>query len=111
MLYNMRLSISEARARLTELAQLVMDSPGTKVIIEHRNREERIVLVAESHIRALEVMVEKLRESNAATPFKLAGSISSELTDQEMEAALAELRAAAASQADRRIAGLDSGPA
>jgi PHD/YefM family antitoxin component YafN of YafNO toxin-antitoxin module len=106
MLYNMKYSISDARARLPELAQLVMESPGKKVIIEHRNREERIVLIAESHVRALEEMVNKLREMNGAAPFKLVGSITSDLSEAELEAALTEMRAAEAATAAARLDGM-----
>jgi hypothetical protein len=96
----LRLSISEARARLPELAQLAMGSPGRVIIIEHRDLKERLVLTTESTIKALEAGVNK----KPKTPtFKLAGSITSDLTDEEMETAIAEMRRKWAAESARRI--------
>jgi hypothetical protein len=90
----MRLSISEARARLPELAQRAIDAPDQLIIIEHRDREERLVLTTEGHIRMLEAMVAGLRGSRSGTvPFKVAGSLHTDLTDAELEAVLARHRA------------------
>jgi len=90
----MRLSISEARARLPELAQRAIDAPDELIIIEHRDREERLVLTTEGHIRMLEAMVAGFRGSRSgAAPFKVAGSLRTDLTDAELEAALARHRA------------------
>jgi PHD/YefM family antitoxin component YafN of YafNO toxin-antitoxin module len=98
----MRISISEARARLPELAQSVMDSPGRVIIIEHRDRKERVVLTAESYLRSLERKVEAMKQQPTA-PFKLFGSMTSDLTDEELEAALAAMRAEAAAEAAAKI--------
>ena len=97
------LSISEARARLPELAQLVMESPGKRIIIEHRDRKERVVLIAESHLIRLEAMVEHLKQQGGGS-FTLAGSITSDLSDDELEAALAGLREEAAAAAAAKLA-------
>jgi PHD/YefM family antitoxin component YafN of YafNO toxin-antitoxin module len=96
------LSISEARARLPELAQLVMETPGRAIIIEHRDRKERVVLTAESHFLRLEAMVEHLKDQSAA-PFSLAGSITSDLADEDLETALQGLREEAAAGAAAKL--------
>jgi hypothetical protein len=100
----LRLPISEARARLPELAQRVMASPRSVVIIEHRNRKERLVLTTESHLRSLEAIMENTKKN--VTAFRLKGSLSSPLTDEELEAALIEARKAEAEAADRKMRGM-----
>ena len=95
---ELRIPISEARARLPELAQRVMDAPGEKVIIEHRDRKERLVLTAESYVAMLEATVTELR-SRMGGGFKLAGSLSTELSDAELTAALRVIKADAAAAA------------
>jgi hypothetical protein len=101
----LRLSISEARARLPELAQLVMAAPGRAIIIEHRDFQERLVLTTESSIEALETKVENA--ANEPGVFKLAGSISSDLTDDELEAAMIAVRRKWSEEAARRIASFE----
>jgi len=101
---SLRLSISEARARLPELAQRAIAAPGEPIIIEHRDRKERLVLTTESHIRMLEAMVDGLRSgSAAAAPFRLAGSLQSDLSDEELEAALARSKAARRSAEEAKL--------
>ena len=100
---HLRLSISEARARLPELAQRVMDSPHEVVIIEHRDYEERVVLTSERHLQYLEALAENTRMQKSAK-FKLAGSITSDLSDDELAAALAALREEAAAAAAAKLA-------
>jgi hypothetical protein len=83
----MKYSISDARARLAELADYVMAMPGRKVLIEHRNRKERLVLTTEAYIDYLEDKVlQALQDSSR--PFKLFGTVESVLSDDELEAAL-----------------------
>jgi hypothetical protein len=100
----LRLSISEARARLPELAQLVMEAPGRAIIIEHRDFEERLVLTTESSIKALETTV---KNTPTAPVFKLAGSMTSDLSDDELEAAMIALRQRSSEEAARRIASFE----
>lgn len=95
---ELRLSISEARARLPELAQRVMDTPGEKVIIEHRDRKERLVLTAESYVAMLEATVTEMR-SRIGGGFKLAGSMSTDLSEAELTAALRAMKTDAAAAA------------
>lgn len=99
---TLKLTISEARARLPELAQRVMGAPGEIVIIEHRDRKERLVLTTESHYRMLEAAMLDSKKQGSA-PFKLLGSLHSALTDEELEAALAAARAAQQAEDERRV--------
>lgn len=96
----LRISISEARARLPELAQRAMASPSSVIVIEHRDYSENLVLMTEGHLRMLEKLVEKSTTKRSA-PFKLAGSMTSDLTDEELEAAMARVEAEVAA-AERR---------
>jgi len=100
----LRLSISEARARLPELAQLAMGAPGKAIIIEHRDFKERLVLTTESSIQALETTVKNIP---TPPPFKLAGSITTDLTEEELEAAMLALRQRSLEEAARRIASFE----
>jgi PHD/YefM family antitoxin component YafN of YafNO toxin-antitoxin module len=103
----LRLSISEARARLPELAQRVMDTPGEMVIIEHRDREERLVLTSESHIRMLQARAEALvKRMQKGTEFKLAGSLHTDLSDDELEAWLQAAKVAQHAEDQRRLSEL-----
>src|SRR5687767_1290610 len=97
----LRLSISEARARLPELAQRAIATPGAVIIIEHRDYSENLVLTTEGHYRMLEALVEKAATVQTGD-FKLAGSMSSDLSDDELEAAMAELRAETAAAEQRK---------
>jgi len=81
------ISISEARARLPELARYLRRAPQRVVFIEHRDMEERLALVTEGRLRYLEALV-AAAEQGADRAFKLAGSMSSTLTDDELEQAL-----------------------
>ena len=81
------ISISEARARLPELARYLRRSPQRVVFIEHRDMEERLALVTEGRLRYLEALV-AAAEQRADNGFTLAGSMSSALTDDELEQAL-----------------------
>lgn len=101
-LYNMELPISQARARLPELAQRVMDSPNEVVYIQHRDRKERLVLTTETHIRMLETMVMNLRKQLAAVPFRLEGSLETSLSADELAAAIDAGRSAEAESAESR---------
>jgi hypothetical protein len=107
---SLRLSISEARARLPELAQRAIASPGELIIIEHRDRKERLVLTAEGHVRMLEAMVAGLRRGGqAGGTFKLAGSLESALSDEELEAGLARSRALRRSAEEEKLRELGEG--
>jgi hypothetical protein len=85
------LSISEARARLPELARYLAKTPDGVVLIEHRDRAERLAIVTERRLRYLESLVaaSAVREGES---FRLAGSMTSDLDDQELEDALAAIK-------------------
>lgn len=95
------ISISEARARLPELVRRIAGSPGRVEYITHRDLDEDIAMTTRSHLRFLEDSLRALR-GRAATDFRLADSMSTELTDAEIEAALADVKITAAQGADAK---------
>jgi hypothetical protein len=99
------LTISEARARLPELVQYVTSRPDAVVRIENRRRGKRVVLTSEGYLRWLEAVVKESKKGDAQ-PFKLAGSIESDLTPDELEAALEEIEAEQAALWEARLAKL-----
>jgi len=96
------MSISEARARLTELAHRIAGSPGRVEYIAHRDLDDDIAMTTRSHLRFLEDSLAQLR-ARAAGDFRLADSMTTDLTDAELEAALAGVeREAAGAAADKQ---------
>lgn len=85
------IKISEARGKLPELAKYLVRHPDQVVWVEHRDLGERLALTTETHLRYLETMVRELRKQ-VSRPFKLAGSVTTDLNDQELEAALRAIR-------------------
>jgi hypothetical protein len=85
------IGISEARARLLELANRVASRSGDVVVIENRRRGERVALVAESYLRSLEIRVKEMQKTSKEG-FKLEGSVESDLTADELADAIDELR-------------------
>lgn len=85
-----RMIVAEARAKLYDLVEYVTETPDASVVIEHRDRKKRAVLVDEGHYKYLEAMVKEAQKD--AQPFKLAGSIQSDLTADELEEWLAQNR-------------------
>ena len=86
--------MSKARAKLFALADLVRGSgDDTAVVLEQRGgREgEGIALVREARLTYLEDVVKQM-EKPAEKPFKLAGSLSSELDDKALTEVLKDLR-------------------
>jgi len=98
-----KLTISEARARLPELARKVVSEPGTVEYIAHRDLPDDLALTAASHLRALERTVEELRKRLNMAPFKVAGSLASELNDDALEDVLARIRGEAGESARRKL--------
>jgi hypothetical protein len=96
------LNISEARAKLPQIAQSLIREPGSVVYIEHRDLDERLAFTTESHLRYLETMVSRLR-AGAAGSFSLAGSIQTDLTPEQLEAALTELRSDAGARLTEKL--------
>jgi PHD/YefM family antitoxin component YafN of YafNO toxin-antitoxin module len=68
-----RMTVAEARAKLYDLVEYVTETPDSSVVIEHRDRKERAVLVDEGHYKYLEAMTQEAKKG--AKPFKLAGSL------------------------------------
>jgi PHD/YefM family antitoxin component YafN of YafNO toxin-antitoxin module len=87
-----RISISEARGRLPELARYVTETDDKVVLIDHRDLPGALVLTTEAHLRSLTTMIDELKRRDRE-PFRLEGSITSDLSDEELEGALEEIRA------------------
>ncbi|MGH7504574.1 MAG: hypothetical protein ACRELX_02945 [Longimicrobiales bacterium] len=85
-------NISDARARLPELARRVVEDPQAIVVIENRRLSGRAVLIAEERFQILEAAASMLRGGMEAS-FQLAGSIATALDDADLDAAVAVLRA------------------
>ena len=85
------ISISEARGKLPQIAKLLKRSPDEVVLIEHRDLDDRLAIVSERHLRNLEAIVKSLKDQ-FSKPFRLAGSIESKLSDQELEDALETIK-------------------
>lgn len=101
------MSISEARARLPELARRIAGSPGRVEYIAHRDLDEDIAMTTRSHLRFLEDSLREIRSRTAPT-FRLADSITTELSDAQVEEALASGRAEATTRGDRKLLQLDT---
>jgi hypothetical protein len=96
------MNISEARGRLPELARRVTSEAGAVEYIGHRDLPEDLALTSASHLEFLRATVQELKR-RMTTPFTLAGSISSRLPDEELEAALAAARLEQADRATSRL--------
>ena len=96
-----RFSISEARDKLPQIAKLLRRSPHEVVLVEHRDVDERLAIVSEQHLRDLESLVKTLK-AKLTQPFQLAGSINSNLSDNELEDALKTMREEQKSIAESR---------
>ena len=84
--------MSKARAQLFALADLVRGSgDDTVVVLERRGVGEGIALVREARLNYLEDVVKQM-EKPSEKPFKLAGSLSSELDDKALTELLKDLR-------------------
>lgn len=97
-----RMTVSEARAKLYDLVEYVTETPDSAVVIEHRNRKERAVLVDEGHYRYLEAVVEEVRKREKE-PFRLAGSIHTDLSDEELDEFFARNRREQAELARKKL--------
>ena len=84
--------MSKARAKLFALADLVRGSgDDTAVVLEQRGGGEGVALVREARLNYLEDAVKQM-EKPSEKPFKLAGSLSSELDDNALTELLRDLR-------------------
>lgn len=97
-----RIKISEARAKLPQLAQYLRRRPGEVVVIEHRDLDEQLVLTTESYLRYLRTTIRELQKNGAKT-FTLAGSITTVLSDEELEMTLREDRSRQTERSKRKL--------
>jgi hypothetical protein len=96
------LTVSQARAQLFELMGEVTENPGEAIVIEHRDREERAVLVDEGHYQYLVSVghgVMRARER----PFRLFGSMQLNVPEDEFDAWLDENRKTQAELSARKL--------
>jgi hypothetical protein len=84
----MKLSMPEARARLAELVQAVLDSPGQTLVVDYHDRHERLVLTTETRIRSLEALTNELLAQAARPPLEPSGTRPVELTAEQYDALL-----------------------
>jgi hypothetical protein len=101
------LNISEARARLPELARFLARNPANIVLVQHRDLDDRIALITERRLRYLENMIAEMKKQ-LTRPFTVAGSMSSELGDPELAATLDTLKSEAASASGSKAGGFAS---
>ncbi len=97
--------ISEARARLPELARRVASTQGRVEYISHRDLEDDIAMISRSHLRFLEDSLRELRGRTAGA-FTLSGSMATDLGEAGLDAELDALRAEATGRADAKRDGL-----
>jgi hypothetical protein len=97
------ISISKARAQLPALARYLRRSPDQVVFIEHRDMRERLALITEARLRYLESLVEAAAKRGKGT-FRLAGSMTSKLADDELEVEIAKIK-----QEDRELSAAKTG--
>lgn len=84
--------ISAARARLFQLADLVRSAgEDAVVVLDQRGEADRVALVREARLAYLEARVSEL-ERRHRQPFKLGGSLASNLDDAGLDAALRTIR-------------------
>jgi hypothetical protein len=84
--------ISAARAKLFQLVDLVRSSgEDAVVVLEQRGEPDRVALVREARLAYLEARVSEL-ERRDRQPFRLAGSLASNLDDAGLDAALRSIR-------------------
>jgi hypothetical protein len=92
MLRRLRVPISQARARLFLLTDLVRSAGDeTVVVFDQRGGVEPVALVREARLAYLEARVNEL-EQRERQPFTLAGSLVSALDDDGLDEALRVIR-------------------
>jgi hypothetical protein len=67
------------------------EAPDGVVFIEHRDRSERLALITESRLRYLESL-QAASLAKEGDSFELAGSMTSDLDDEELEEALMSVK-------------------
>ena len=99
-----RMMVSEAH-ELYGLVDYVTDDPDAAVVIERRNRKGRAILVDEGHLNYLETTLRELRKRQGSS-FRLWGSLASDHSDDEVEAALLETRREQSLLAEAKLAAI-----
>src|SRR5690606_1252681 len=84
------LKISEARRTLFDLVDDVIERADEVILIQHRDRKERVALVNESYIEYLRATIEALKAGDS-DEFRLAGSMRLLVAEDELEASIGEL--------------------
>jgi hypothetical protein len=98
------LKISEARKKLFDLVDDVIERGDEVILIEHRDRTERAALVKENYIVYLQATIAALK-SELSSDFRLAGSMRL-VGEQALEAAISENRSRQASLAGQKAENL-----
>jgi hypothetical protein len=89
---RVKVSISSARSRLFELAELLRKSDDdTVVVFEQRGKGAGVALVRESRLSYLEARVAEL-EKREKKPFTLRGSLKLAVSEEEFEEGLRQIR-------------------
>lgn len=86
-----RMTVSEARSSLYELVEFVTETPDAEVVIEHRSRKGRAILVDEARYKYLETTLRELQKREGP-PFRLEGSMTLNVPEDEFDAWLEENR-------------------
>jgi PHD/YefM family antitoxin component YafN of YafNO toxin-antitoxin module len=97
-----RVKISEARAKLFDLVDFVIDAEDDVVLIEHRDRTERAALLSERYLRYLTGSLEQLK-GHGRQEFRLAGSIRLLVSEEALERSIAASRAREDRKAEQRF--------
>ncbi len=103
-----RMTVSEARAKLYELVEEVTDAPDQAVVIEHRDRRSRAVLVDESHFQYLEAIATEYRKRS--TPFRLRGSLELAVSEDEFDEWMDRNRSEQSRLSREKLVGILSAP-
>jgi hypothetical protein len=88
---KVRVPISSARSRLFQLTEMVRAGDDTVVVLEQRGSTEHVALVREARLAYLEARAAEA-EKREAKPFRLQGSMTSTLSDDELDDVLRDIR-------------------
>ncbi len=83
--------ISKARSQLFQLTDLVRSDDNTVVVLEQRGGKEPVVLVREARLAYLEAKASEA-DKREAKPFRLKGSMTTSLSDEELYGVLRDIR-------------------
>lgn len=90
---KLKVPISTARAKLFQLADTVRTSgDDTVVVLEQRGTSDAVALVRESRLAYLEEIAKQVEKKRNEKPFKLAGSMTTDLDPDTLERVMREIR-------------------